>query len=134
MINENSGFICNFGIGCWIRWARYHRGRWTENNSNLNTLFLMFFEPKGQELNTFIGSIHFVNFLTPLGPWGCVHIYLKKCISMILTLNCCYSISANRRKQKDWFLWKNMHQSMSRNWENSSSLLQSPPKHLFSIE
>ena len=53
---------------------------------------------------------------------------------MILNLNCCYSISANRRKQKDWFLWKNMHQSMSRNWENSSSMLQSPPKYLFSIE
>ena len=29
----------------------------------------MFCEPKGQELNTFICSIYFVNFLTPLGPW-----------------------------------------------------------------
>ena len=27
-----------------------------------------------------------------------------------------------------------MHQSMSKNWENSSSMLQSPPKNLFSIE
>ena len=26
-------------------------------------------------------------------------------ISMILTLNCFYSISANRRKQKDWFFY-----------------------------
>ena len=26
-------------------------------------------------------------------------------------LNCFYSILANRRKQKDWFLWKTMHQS-----------------------
>ena len=49
-------------------------------------------------------------------------------------LNCFYSITANRRKQKDCFLWKNVHQSMSRNWENSSSMLQSPPKYLFSIE
>ena len=55
-------------------------------------------------------------------------------ISMILSLNCFYSISANRRKQKDWFLWKNMHQCMSRNWENTSSMLQSPPKELFYVE
>ena len=40
-------------------------------------------------------------------------------------LDCFYSISANRREQKGWFLWKNMHQSMSRNWKNSSSMLQS---------
>ena len=39
-------------------------------------------------------------------------------ISMILTLNCFCSVSANRHKQKDCFLWENMHQSMSRNWEN----------------
>ena len=43
-------------------------------------------------------------------------------------------ISANRRKQKNWFLWKNMHQSMSINWENPSSMLQSPPKYLFYVE
>jgi hypothetical protein len=30
----------------------------------------MFCEPKGQELNNFIYSIFFVNFLTPLGPLG----------------------------------------------------------------
>ena len=48
--------------------------------------------------------------------------------------NCFYSISENRCKQKDWFLWKNMHQSMSRNWENSSSMLQSSPKYFISIE
>ena len=30
----------------------------------------MFCEPKGQELNTFICSIYFLNFLTPLGPLG----------------------------------------------------------------
>ena len=30
-------------------------------------------------------------------------------------LNCFYSKSANIRKQKDWFLWKNMHQRMPRN-------------------
>ena len=53
---------------------------------------------------------------------------------MVLNLTCCFSISANRCKQKDCFLWKNMRQSMSRNWENSSSMLQSPPKYLFSIE
>ena len=35
-------------------------------------------EPKDQELNTFICSIYFVNFLTPLGPLGCVHIDLDK--------------------------------------------------------
>ena len=45
-----------------------------------------------------------------------------------------WNIYANRRKQKDWFLWKNMHQSMSRNWENSSSMLQSLPKYFISIE
>ena len=49
-------------------------------------------------------------------------------------LNCFYSISANRRKQKDWFLWKNTHQSMSRNWENSSSMLQLTQKYFNSIE
>ena len=41
------------------------------------------------------------------------------------------------RKQtqaKTLFLWKNMHQSMSRNWENSSSMLQSSPKYFISIE
>ena len=48
--------------------------------------------------------------------------------------NCFYSISAKRRKQKYRFLWKNMYQSTSRNWENSSSMLQSPPKYLFSVE
>jgi hypothetical protein len=53
---------------------------------------------------------------------------------MIVNLNCCYSILANRRKQKDWLLWKNMHQIISRNCENSSNMLQTPPKHLFSIE
>ena len=38
-------------------------------------------------------------------------------------------------QKKDWvFLWENMHQSMFRNWENSSSTLHPPPKHLFSIE
>ena len=47
----------------------YHRGRWTENNSNLNTLFFMFCEPKGQELNTFIcEKIWF--FDTPGPPGG----------------------------------------------------------------
>ena len=50
---------------------------------------------------------------------------------MILTLNCCYIILANRRQQKDWFLRKNMHQGMSRNWENSCNMLQSSPKFLF---
>ena len=54
--------------------------------------------------------------------------YFSLCISIILNLNCCYSILANTRKQKDCFLWKNMNQSMSRNWENSSSMLQSPQK------
>ena len=29
--------------------------------------------------------------------------------------NCFYSLSDNRRKQKDWFLWKNMNQRMSKN-------------------
>ena len=43
-------------------------------------------------------------------------------------------IYANRHKQKDWFLWKNMHKSMSRNWENSSSMLQSLPNYFISIE
>ena len=49
-----------------------------------------------------------------------------------------YRISANRPKQKYCFLWKNMHQSSKhlqcRNWENSSSMVQSPLKYLFSIE
>ena len=35
---------------------------------------------------------------------------------------------------KRLFLWKNMHQNISRNWENSSSRLQSPQKYFFSIE
>ena len=47
---------------------------------------------------------------------------------------CFYSISANRCNQKDWFLWKNMHLSMSTNWENSSCMLQSTPKYFISIE
>ena len=61
--------------------------------------------------------------------------YIKQPIMIAITqwkmdrkkrnLNCFYSISANRRKQNYWSLWKNMHQSMSRNWENSSSMLQS---------
>jgi hypothetical protein len=55
-------------------------------------------------------------------------------ISMSLSLNCFCSVSANRHKQKDCFLWKNMHQSMSRNWENSCSMLWSPPKYLFYVE
>ena len=45
-----------------------------------------------------------------------------------------WHILANRGKKKDWFLCKNMYQSMSRNWENSSSMHQSPPKYIFSIE
>ena len=45
-----------------------------------------------------------------------------------------WCISANKRKQKYWYLCKNMHESMSRNWKNSSSMLQSPQKYLFSIE
>ena len=49
----------------------------------------------------------------------------KICITLIFKLNCFYSKSANRRKQKDWVLWKNMHQRKPRNWENSCSMLQS---------
>ena len=45
-----------------------------------------------------------------------------------------WRISANRSKQKDCFLGKNIHQSMFRNWENSSSMLQSPPKYSFYME
>ena len=41
----------------------------------------------------------------------------------LLTFAVVWRISANRRKQKDCFLWKNMHQIISRNWENSSSML-----------
>ena len=44
-----------------------------------------------------------------------------------------YSILAKRRKQKDWFLWKNMHQSKSKNWENSSSMLKSIKKSCISM-
>ena len=51
-------------------WGNYHRGRWTENNSNLNTLFLTLCEPKGQELNTFICSILLWIFWHPWDPWG----------------------------------------------------------------
>ena len=38
-------------------------------NSKLKTLFFMFCEPKGQELNTFICKKK-SDFLTPLGPLG----------------------------------------------------------------
>ena len=51
-------------------------------------------------------------------------------ISMILNLNF-YSTSANRRKQKKLVFMENMHQSMSRNFEKSSSMLQSPQKYFF---
>ena len=44
----------------------------------------------------------------------------------LLTFVLVWCISANRCKQKDCFLWKNMHQIISRNWENSNSRLQSP--------
>ena len=39
---------------------------------------LMFCEPKGQELNTFICSIFWEFFDTPGTPWGCIYIYLEK--------------------------------------------------------
>ena len=42
-----------------------------------------------------------------------------------------WRIYANRRKQKDWFLWKNIHQ---KNWKNSNSMLQSLPNYFISIE
>ena len=54
-------------------------------------------------------------------------------ISMILTLNCFCSIFTNRHKQKDYFSWNNMHQSLSRNWENSSSMLWLPQKYSFYV-
>ena len=48
----------------------YHRGRWTENNSNLKTLFFMFCELKGQKLDTFICKKKIWFFDTPGTPGG----------------------------------------------------------------
>ena len=57
----------------------YHRGRWTENNSNLETLFFMFCEPKGQELNTTFICKKQIWFFDAPGTPGGVSIYnLKK--------------------------------------------------------
>ena len=101
--------LCTFAIVRWLEIFRqrqtyrfskmrseYHRRRWTENNSNLKTLFLMFCEPEGQELNTFICSIFLWIFWHPWDPWGCVYIDLKK--KMVSDLAVCRSNLTHLRK------------------------------------
>ena len=44
----------------------------------------------------------------------------------LLTFVLVWRIYWNRQRQKDRFLCKNMHQRMSRNWENSSSMRGHP--------
>ena len=60
-----------------LQYYRYHRGRWTENKSNLKTIFFMFCEPEEQEINTFISKkIWF--FDTPRTPGGgSIYIWIR---------------------------------------------------------
>ena len=44
----------------------------------------MFCEPKGQKLDTFICSIYFVNFLTPLGPLGVLPYRFEKNVEFLV--------------------------------------------------
>ena len=114
----------------------YHNGAWTEKNE-IKIVSKAFRQTDASKKTGFYGKISIKACLEveKTQVVCCSHyFFFFLCISMILNLNCCYSILANRRKQKDWFLWKNMHQCMSRNWENTSSMLQSPPKELFYVE
>ena len=126
-----------FGRHCDIGWVTSLISQWKMdgNKRNLNCFYSIFAKKRNSH-----GHFKYIkkHKILPRNFCFCVITLCSSnfflLISMILNLNCFYSISANRRKQKNWFLWKNMHQSMPRNWENSSSMLQLPLKYFISIE
>ena len=76
-------------------------------------------------------------FWHPWDPWGCVHVHRfeKRCINIILTLNCCYRILVNRRKQKDCFVMEKICIKACLEIDKTQvcSMLQSPQNIYFRL-